>query len=265
MLKNVKPGSINWIRARELWVNPNHQGGEHPGTLKYLRSEWKGSVNGDDRCNGLPQPLTATPEGELLDGLHTHKVATEKHGADVLLETYVTPQLSPAEKSARYLDINRVHKRRPIDRYRNAVIAGSEDETYSAAAFVDSALEAIGLSVSDNASGSTLACPAILMRIEGLGGAALCASAASLCRATWTDDPDRFDGRLIEGAARFLLTEEELDRKAFARKVSKTRAASVIAKARALKDADFRSDLGRTVPALAGHVMRDLYRRGRRS
>jgi hypothetical protein len=256
---------VVWIPARSLHINPDHQGALHPGTLRYLRAEWKGFVNGDRRCQGLPGHLTVTPEGEILDGLHRHTVAKEKHGDDVLLEAYVTEALTPAEKSARYLDLTRVHGRRPIDRYWNAVRAGVADPTYAAAAEVEHALNSMGLSVGENVNATSLACPAALLRVEARGGAALCASTAGLCRATWGDDPDRYDGRVIEGVARFLDLHPQIDRESFVTKLSKYRVATVIARARSMKVGGLSSEFGASMPALVAHQVRELYNKNRRT
>lgn len=260
----LEVGKLYWISAADLHVNAAHQGGVHPATLRYLRENWKGHVNGDNRCQGLPGVLTVTPEHEILDGMHRHSVARELHGDRVQLLCLVTDTLTAPEKSGLYLDLNRTHARHAVDRFVNAALAGTDDPTYRPAAEIAHALNALGLRVAKNGPAeTTLRCPTNLLKLHSIGGAPLVASAVTLCRATWPDDQDRFDGRIIEGVGRFLAAHENIDRAAFARKVSKTKCSSIVARARADRDARVDCDLGSGVPALIGRVVRSIYNRGR--
>lgn len=260
----VEPGGIYWIRCSKLWINENCQGREHPATLRFLRANWKGHADEQGRCH-LPDILKATPELECLDGRHRRKIAMEKHG-DPLVRVLITEHLTDAQKSAYYLDIAKVHARDAADIFRNAATAGEEDAGYAAYTETKRALETVGLHVDKNGSWqATIRCPKNVERIQRLGGSPLVVSAATLCRATWTNDRDRFDGRVLEGVALFLHAHPEIDREAFAHKVGKFKCSSVIGRAHAGREAKLKSDLGSSLPALVGHAVREIYNRGRRS
>lgn len=98
----------------------------------------------------LPAIVSKRADGRyyLLDGQHSTKVATEKHGPDFERHCLVYEELTPAEEAALFLAANRDRKAvKPVDNYRVALTAGEPLVTR-----VNAEVESCGLTVTGSSS-----------------------------------------------------------------------------------------------------------------
>jgi len=234
----VHPASA-WIPLCNLVVNPAHQGGLHKGTLQKLTEKWAGTVTAGRLT--LPGIVTVTPQAgtndlqgafEVLDGLHRLTVAYGLYSPNTLVLCHIVWDITDAEKSAEYLDINTQHSRSPFDKFRNAVTAGAVRPEYAKYTELSDALFDAGYVVADSGgSKNTLRCPVALMHAYDNVGPEGVVTAVQFLASAYPSDPDRFDGAMIQGVTQVLLWFPEIDLLALRRKMSKCPCSSILTSA----------------------------------
>lgn len=247
---------IKEIPAEKLKLDPKVQREQTPARLKYMEE------NLDLDAIGV---LTVSDRGRgryfILDGQHRWQALMNSGLGEWPVRCHVYAKLTTAEEAQLFRDLNNTKRRSAWDDFSKGVLAG-DPECVAVTRIVEDA----GLTISDQKTDGSIRAVVALTRTYRSAnghGESLLANVLAVAQAAWGNQADAFDGHIIAGIGRLLLTHDgEVDREALAQKLSKIPGgpAGLIGRAQARREFE-----GGAVAANVMAVAVSTYNKGRRS
>lgn len=208
--------------------------------------------------------LTVSDRGRgqyvILDGQHRWRALMDLELGDWPVTCHVYSRLSIADEARLFRELNDTKRRSAFDDFTKGVVAGDPE-----CVAVNAVVERVGLRVHNQHQDGTVRAVAALLRVYRSAngrGDALLEEALTVARSAWGDEPDAFDGHIIEGLGRLLAEYgDQVDKAVLAKKLSKSgRPAEIVGRARSRREYE-----GGSVAANLATAVTALYNRGRRS
>jgi len=250
--------TIEEIRVSDLEVDPSYQTGLNVGWIKKTAPHF-------DRKEIRIITVSIRADGKriIVDGQHRVALMIELGLQAELIRCEVFKGLSVAEEAHKFLILNNNRSKRPLDRYRAALVAGEPE-----AVGIDRILRKLGLKASDQNGAGYVRGIAHIQRIyrgariaNAAQGAHALETTLTIMRDAWGMDHKNFKSAIIEGLGLILLRfKTKVDVKVMVEKLTSVAPSKILQGAVALKEVRHKSE-----SHVVAEVIVTIYNKNRRA